>query len=510
VYHLQFWNFFAEFWLRRPALLYGFTLLLSLSSAVSWHWSFCFPIFLLLLSIISLFSVCRPLFYRHFLLCFLISFSSYFYASTNFNFPELPSEGIAGRVIISIDSVSSGGNHFSSSRIFRGSIKEFTPYQENSEYAIVNVPFTLFLPISPDLPLANCSYEVRGSLKQNPYRHAYILKVKKKAEWHPIEGTWSFAQSRFDAKERVKAYIHHNIKDNRSATFLSGLATGEFNDRSMLFNFGRLGLQHIMAISGFHFSIITSLLSFLLGLFLLPRKAASLLIFCLAAYFIFLGCGPSIQRAWVSSLIILLGVLFEKRCDGLNVLGMAILATLFANPLNCESLGFHFSFLTTGSILLFHSSLDSILKVIFNWKPLSRLSISPFTRKCSYIFSSILRQGLSLLIAVHLAAIPAMLFFFHKFPWMGLLYNLFFPFLVSLSLALLLLACLFGLLFPPLSHLLHGFNNYYTSSILELSYNVPPVFDVVWRTKSFQKEQFIFSLCLLFLLGIFLRFKRDV
>lgn len=505
----EFAFFCGEFWLCRPALLYGLSLFLGLSSALNWHWSFCFPILLLLICVSTVYLLDKKIFIYRLLSISVIGIGAWVYGTSSYTFPELPAKGISGEVEISIDSVSSGGNHFSTSRIYRGTIKCFTPDEAGAEPTLFNTPYSLYLPCRGELPLANQSYRVRGVLKENPYRHALILKVKKNATWFPVEGSWSVAQYRFEAKEVVKAYIHKNIPDSRAAKFLTGLATGEFNDRTMLFHFGRLGLQHIMAISGFHFGIITSLLSFLLSLIFPPKRSATLLIVCLAAYFLFLGCGPSIQRAWFSSLIVLAGTLVEKRSDALNVLGLAMLATLLANPLSCENLGFHFSFLTTGSILLFYGSLNSILKKVFVWEPLSRHMNRSFFSQVSYIFSTILRQSLALLSAVHLTAIPCMLYFFHKFPWMGLIYNLFFPFLVSLSLALLLAACISGLILSPLSSVLHWLNKVYTSTILDLSYNVPPVFDVTLRSKSFHKEYFVITLCLLCISGIFLRYRTS-
>ena len=57
-----------------------------------------------------------------------------------------------------------------------------------------------------------------------------------------------------------------------------------------------------------------------------------------------------------------------------------------------------------------------------------------------HLFSSLLRKALALNIAVHFVTLPVLLFIFLKFPWLSLLYNLFFPFLgghIDLSVALL-------------------------------------------------------------------------
>ena len=80
-------------------------------------------------------------------------------------------------------------------------------------------------------------------------------------------------------------------------------------DRLMQFEFGRFGLQHIMAISGFHFAILAGFFSFGLHLMLNRRVANAFLIALLSTYFVFLGAGPSILRAWMTILITLGGAI---------------------------------------------------------------------------------------------------------------------------------------------------------------------------------------------------------
>ena len=77
-----------------------------------------------------------------------------------------------------------------------------------------------------------------------------------------------------------------------------------------------------------------------------------------------------------------------------------------------------------------------------------------------------LRQGLALGIAVNLAALPLTLYHFHKFPLSGLLYNLFFPPMVSISLFLVAAAAGVGLAFPWLASWIHSLNAAYTSFLL--------------------------------------------
>jgi len=102
------------------------------------------------------------------------------------------------------------------------------------------------------------------------------------------------------------------IPSARSASFLKGISTGDFEDHMMVMELGRFGLQHIMAISGFHFSLVALIISTLFAGFLPRKMASSTVIFLLSCYFLFLGCSPSILRAWVMIFVVLLGTI----CDG--------------------------------------------------------------------------------------------------------------------------------------------------------------------------------------------------
>jgi len=89
-----------------------------------------------------------------------------------------------------------------------------------------------------------------------------------------------------------------------------------------------------------------------------------------------------------------------------------------------------------------------------------------------YVILAFFRQGLALTLAVNIFALPLTLYIFHQFPVMGIIYNFFFPFLVTGSLSLLILGMLFSP-FPLLPDLLHTLNNSYTQTILKFTYQMP-------------------------------------
>ncbi len=103
------------------------------------------------------------------------------------------------------------------------------------------------------------------------------------------------------------------------------------------------------------------------------------------------------------------------------------------------------------------------------------------------------------MLAVQISAAPLILFITHKFPLMSLPYNLFFPFLVSISIFLLILGLLTG--FPSI----HQLNSSYTEFVLNLTYGLPTSFDYWVRIDHFPAFLLVFIYCLLFLAAIYSR-----
>lgn len=495
----------GKFWSSHPGLLYGLAFLLSLSAAFEWNALLLLPILIVFAPGWFLFTCEKKYSTPHLLGPLLLGLFTYIFSIYNYMLSPLPEEGKEGLALIEINSIFPLNNRFSSSIVYKGKIKEFIDEKTGKAFPIRNAPFSIFLKKKEKKLLTHCSYQVKGLLKKNSAKKSYSLKVKKNAAWIPRGKKRNFAKVRYEAKQFVKKYIRKHIPSPRNASFLSGIATGEFDETTTLFNFGRLGLQHIMAISGFHFSILSFFLNFFLRLFTPLHIGNILLILILSGYFLFLGPQPSIERAWFSQFLFLLGGFFNKKSIPLNALGLSILVVLLSNPFHYENLGFHLSFLTTASIIIFYSGINKLLVKIFEEQTLSQIKDQKPIHQCIYIFNTFLRRNLALALSVNLSIIPSVLYYFHKFPIMGIIYNLFFPFFISLSIILLLLAVFSSLFFPPLSHLFHWINNQYTTIILDTSFQIPSSLDIYWRVKTFPNEIFILYLCALFLLGILLK-----
>lgn len=287
------------FWQRHPALLYGIALFLGTYSALRFSFALLVPNFLLF----------TPLLFcsRRLALSLLIFFAGIFAVRVGYVFPE--SQEIQGIGHFKIASVQKVKNHFSYSWVYKGSLLSFT--DESKNLIAKNIPCIAVLNEKiPSRPSADGDYFISCTLVKNT---GYQIKTDKETAWMKVNGTFSFAEMRYFAKQWVINQIHAHIQDPKSRDFLSGIVTGDFDDKLLKLDFRRFGLLHIMAISGFHFAILSSIALCLLRA-LFPNKVANcVLVPLLGLYAFFLGWTPSIVRAFVMILIFLLSQVFEKR-----------------------------------------------------------------------------------------------------------------------------------------------------------------------------------------------------
>ncbi len=340
------------------------------------------------------------------------------------------------------------------------------------------VPCSVHHRFGEEHPKADCDYILRGKLKQrNPYDYMFQAK-----EWVRVDNTWSFAELRFQLKERFRQFLNQKLNSPRVASFLSSLITGDVEDRSLRYEFGRLGLQHILAISGFHFAILIAFCSFFLGLFLPHRWKIIALLLAINAYFLFVGAVPAVQRSWLTAMFYLVGKLIGRHSSGLNLLGAALLIEVVLDPLVSAQLGFQLSFLSCVGILLFHPLFKPLAARLFPKHDPNTLNR---TAQHGYLLTSFLREGISLALGVNAAILPLILYHFHTFPLLSLFYNLFFPLLVSMALFGLLVSLAAYFLFPPIGPLLFSITDFFTTQILDIASYPPLPLDVSIRVYDF-------------------------
>ncbi len=310
-------------------------------------------------------------------------------------------------------------------------------------------------------------------------------------DWELVPGSHSFAERRYETKIEIGRYLNRHLSP-KSAQFLSALVCGDLLDSQTLLDFSRLGLVHLMVISGFHFSLVAGLLSLLMRPYVPYKLAAILLLWILSFYFGLLGCSPAVLRAWVMASMGFLALILERQNFGLNALGVALVVVLLVDPYAIFSLGFAFSFLCTAAILAFYRPIERFLRHLIPRFPKEQVWKMSFLDQHGFVLGAFVRKGLALGLAVNLAALPLTLFYFHQFPWIGLACNLFFPLLITLVLVLLPLAVVVPWLFWIEEHLIQF--------SLDFTRYLPPFFDFQWVVQSFPVEVLFGILAVLLLL----------
>lgn len=488
---------FSSFWDRNPALFFGLCLLLGTAASFRPHWLLflCFAV------------LCCSLKKKKIWILALLSFLGAFVA-TSYRCPKivLPQEKILGKGIFHIDNVKGQSSPFNRSILYKGTLKHFDT-KEHGTYR--DLPCHIYLPLFGKHPPANTDYEIRGTLCQKG-DYAFVLKPEKKSLWTPIPSFYNLSEWRFNIKQSVSNHLKKEIHDPQVRSFLNALTTGDIDERILSMEFGKVGLQHLLAISGFHFALAAWFLNFILRFFTSYRIGVIMLLIALTFYYLFLGNAPSIQRAYIAIVLICLGHLFAMRISGLNALGAGLIVELLFSPIVVTQLSFQLTFLCTLAILLFYPFMHKVMAVLLPERSYKETSQMSFLDRHGYLLSALLRRAFALNLAVHLLSLPILLFLFHRFPLLSIAYNLFFPVCVSLSMLMLFTAFLFAPWLPILSHAIHALNNSWTSMIMTMSSHPPAFLDFSIRAKSIS---FPFILCFLsisFFLGIIFYEKEHI
>ncbi|QJD83683.1 DNA internalization-related competence protein ComEC/Rec2 [Cohnella herbarum] len=152
--------------------------------------------------------------------------------------------------------------------------------------------------------------------------------------------------------------------------YMKGLVVGIRSDLEpeQFDQFARLGLTHVLAISGLHVGVVVYLLLQIGAWMRLTReRTLDMTIAMMPLYMLITGASPSAVRACVMAMIALWLARKNALKDGLHLLMAAALLMLIWNPLLIENVSFQLSFIVTAGLILFVPTVTASLPIRWNW-----------------------------------------------------------------------------------------------------------------------------------------------
>ncbi len=196
--------------------------------------------------------------------------------------------------------------------------------------------------------IINDAYTVKAT-ENNKSLHYNLLKLKK------------------SAIDNVKQGMDEDLYD-----IGIGVLLGEksYLDTDTYSSFKQCGIAHILAVSGLHVAIISSIVfSILLFLGINRRVAAAINIPIIFFYVALTGFSFSAIRAGVLLLVLYLGIITRYEADTLNSLGLVTLILLLINPYTALSVSYLLSFSAVLGLVIMYQPIEAKTRVWLEDKP---------------------------------------------------------------------------------------------------------------------------------------------
>ena len=203
----------------------------------------------------------------------------------------------------------------------------------------------------------------------------------------------------------------------------------------------RVGLMHILVVSGAQVSLLAQSLIFILSFFFRPYFRFIILCFFLILFYCLCGGGASLMRASILCFLSYFFKLWGRSFSLPHMFCLLLFIMLLLNPLSIYDLGFQFSFLATFALFFCVEPFESRLPF--------------FTR---------LSQLLSMAIVPTLLTAPLLAYHFHVFSFLPFLSNFFFLSLIEFLVLFSFFLSIFSLFLP----FLFSFYHYFLKFILNL------------------------------------------
>lgn len=260
----------------------------------------------------------------------------------------------------------------------------------------------------------------------------------------------------------TRQYVTDIIKKllpEKQSSFVCALILGDKTGLSsdVKDNFKSAGISHIVAVSGFHISVVTQIFYIFLYYFTRRRKRISSLV-CTVFVFAFMavtGFSPSVVRAGIMQIIYLVGKGILRQSDSLNSLGFASLVICFLNPYAVADVGFLLSCSATLGIIICYKKATVYINEFFSKK---KTDVSKLHKKVYNVTVHLIKAFASVItvtISATICTLPITVIYFKQFALYSVVSNLLISFAASMLIfssvimILLYISCIFSFLTVP-------------------------------------------------------------
>ena len=176
-------------------------------------------------------------------------------------------------------------------------------------------------------------------------------------------------------------------------------------------NMKNVGVMHLIAVSGTHLAIIAGILSLIFKHFSIISKTYFVLIFCFI-YAMMIGVGPSILRALVGLVFMMLIKYFGRNVSIYRIMMVIVCTCLIIRPEFVKQIGFWLSVLAYFSIV----KIEPLTTRYFYG---TKEELKDFYRRPGFLVKSLISS-----IVISVVTLPISLYFFGKFTWLSILANI--------------------------------------------------------------------------------------
>ena len=175
-------------------------------------------------------------------------------------------------------------------------------------------------------------------------------------------------------RQRIVKHIY-SVLPAEEAAIAAAIIAGEQSgiNQGQIKNYRNSGLAHFLSISGLHMSMLAGLMFFFVRLLLVlfpslalrldSKKIAAVAAIAISAVYLCIsGAAIPAQRAFVMALIVLLGVLFNRRAISMQSIAWAAVLVLIISPEALVGAGFQMSFAAVIALIAFYEQFAARLR----------------------------------------------------------------------------------------------------------------------------------------------------